>query len=157
MSLKKNALLMGCLLVSTSTVHAADPIEGNWRQIDDRTGFTLSLVNIHPDDKGAYVATIYKRYRRPGHMNELCQNCPPPYTNKPIMGMDIVTGLKPTGTPGRYTDGTVIDPNKGKTYKFNARLHPNGRSLTVRGYVGVSMLGRSQTWIRVDENDSKER
>lgn len=148
----KALLFTTALLLGSTLAHAADPIEGNWRQIDDRTGFTLSLVNIHPDSNGNYVATIYKRYPRPGHMNELCQNCPPPYTNKPILGMDIVTGLKPTNTPGRYVDGLVIDPNKGKTYKFNARLHPNGRSLTVRGYVGVSMLGRSQTWIRVDEN-----
>lgn len=75
--------------------------------------------------------------------------CPAPYTNKPILGMDVVTGLK-HGEGLNYTNGRILDPNTGKIYSMKAKLSSNGKRLHLRGYLGVSALGRNQIWIRND-------
>lgn len=62
--------------------------------------------------------------------------------------MDVLTGLKQVGDSVNYEKGRVIDPLGGKIYDAKVRLSSNGKRLTLRGYVGVSALGRSQTWIR---------
>ncbi len=87
---------------------------------------------------------------RPGYTpRETCVNCPAPYTNQPILGMDVLTGLKYTGN-SNFTGGKIIDPFSGNIYSTKAKLSNNGKRLTMRGYVGVSALGRSQTWIKSD-------
>ena len=63
--------------------------------------------------------------------------------------MDVLKGLKPTAG-SNFTQGKIIDPLSGHIYSMKAKLSPNGKRLTLRGYVGVSALGRSQTWIRND-------
>ncbi|MEY2862905.1 MAG: hypothetical protein RLY58_612, partial [Pseudomonadota bacterium] len=78
-----------------------------------------------------------------------CQNCPPPYTNKPILGLKILWDLK--ADPKReqtYTGGSILDPLNGKLYSAKARLSTDGRRLSIRGYLGISMLGRTPIWIR---------
>ncbi len=71
------------------------------------------------------------------------------YTNQPILGMDILKGLKHTGGTN-FSGGKIIDPLNGNIYSTKAKLSSNGKRLTMRGYVGVSALGRSQTWIKSD-------
>jgi len=74
-------------------------------------------------------------------------DCPAPYTNKPILGLDVMTGLK-HGEGLNYVNGRILDPNTGKVYSMKAKLSSNGKRLHLRGYVGVSVLGRNQIWIR---------
>lgn len=73
--------------------------------------------------------------------------CPAPYSNQPILGMDVLKGLKFTGN-NTYSHGKIIDPLSGNIYSTKAKLSTNGKRLTLRGYVGVSALGRSQTWLK---------
>lgn len=66
--------------------------------------------------------------------------------------MKPITGLRPDpDRPGQYAQGQIIDPNTGKVYRMKAKVNPNGRTMTGRGYLGVSLLGRSQTWLRADD------
>jgi uncharacterized protein (DUF2147 family) len=62
--------------------------------------------------------------------------------------MKILRGLRKT--QGGYGDGTVLDPDEGRTYSCAATLLDGGRRLEIRGYVGVPLLGRSQIWVRAD-------
>ena len=78
-----------------------------------------------------------------------CSKCVGKYQNKPLLGAQIVHGLKNTGK-NTYDGGKITDPKNGKTYSFNAKMSNDGRTLNGRGYIGVSALGRSQTWIRVN-------
>ncbi|CAB1209774.1 hypothetical protein SFB21_0614 [Acinetobacter bouvetii] len=88
---------------------------------------------------------------RPGYSpRETCNKCPAPYTNQPILGMEILKGLKHVPGTNNYEKGRVIDPLAGKVYDAKIKLNATGKRLTMRASVGVSALGRSQTWIRLD-------
>ncbi|MBV7609781.1 DUF2147 domain-containing protein, partial [Escherichia coli] len=67
--------------------------------------------------------------------------------NKSLKGLTIVKGLKNTGGTS-YDSGSILDPKSGKTYKLKGNLTDGGKKLELRGYIGVSALGRNQTWIR---------
>ncbi len=83
----------------------------------------------------------------PAKKNATCDKCPGSDKGKPILGIVIIKGLEKDGD--EYNDGTIMDPNNGKVYKCYIELDgPN--KLDVRGYVGFSLLGRTQTWTRVN-------
>lgn len=131
------------------SAHAfANDITGKWLQIDDKTGTSKAIIEIRKDTNNSYIAKIVKITPRPGYIpQEKCKNCPAPYTNQPILGMDVLKGLKFI-SENNYDDGKIIDPLTGKIYSAKAKLNPTGKRLTLRGYIGISAIGRSQTWIR---------
>ena len=138
-----------CIFLSSTTTFAQD-ITGTWHYIDDKTGEPKGLVKIEKQANGTYAGTALKATPRPGYTpKEFCTNCPAPYTNKPIIGMQVITGLKTTDQTN-YTHGKIIDPVSGKLYSLKGKISTNGKKLFLRGYVGVSAVGRSQTWLRVE-------
>ena len=147
----RNFKILAALLLSvSSSVVFAEDISGSWKNIDDKTGSSKAILEIRQETNGTYTAKIVKVTPRPGYTaKETCVNCPAPYTDKPILGMDVLKGLKPAAG-SNFTQGKIIDPLSGHIYSMKAKLSPNGKRLTLRGYVGVSALGRSQTWIRND-------
>src|SRR5690606_28761788 len=148
--MKKIRLVSALLLSSFSGMIWANDITGLWKNIDDKTGSSKAVLEIRQESNGSYTAKIIKVTPRPGYTpKETCVSCPAPYTNKPILGLDVLTGLKADGE-NNYVGGKILDPLSGKIYSTKARLSPNGKRITLRGYVGVSALGRSQTWIRHD-------
>lgn len=148
--MKKNLLFAAFVgLVFSGNVLAND-LSGTWKTIDDKTGSAKAILEMRQESNGTYTAKIIKVTPRPGYTpRETCVNCPAPYTDKPILGLDILTGLKSSGE-NQFVNAKVLDPLNGKIYSGKAKLSPNGKRLTLRGYVGVSALGRSQTWIKQD-------
>ncbi|WP_287908276.1 DUF2147 domain-containing protein [Acinetobacter sp.] len=141
-------LISALMLSAFSSAVFANDISGLWKNIDDKTGSSKAVLEIRQEANGTYTAKVVKVTPRPGYTpKETCVNCPAPYTNKPILGLDILTGLKPSGDSD-FVNGKILDPLTGKVYSTRAKLSPNGKRITLRGYVGVSALGRSQTWIR---------
>lgn len=136
-------------LLGASFAQAAD-LTGTWRSIDDKTGFSKAIIEINKDSNGAYQGKIVKLIPRPGYTpKETCQNCPAPFTNKPTVGLNILMNLKPDPKKeNNFVDGKVLDPLSGNIYSTKVRLSNDNRRLSIRGYVGVSALGRSQTWLR---------
>ena len=131
-----------------SSLAFAEDITGLWQTIDDKTGAPKGQVEIRKEANGTYVGKVTKITPRTGYTpKEICVDCPAPYTNKPILGMDVLTGLK-QGQGSNYVNGRILDPNTGKIYSMKAKLSANGKRLHLRGYVGVSVLGRNQIWIR---------
>ena len=143
--------LIGVLLLSAvSSFSFAEDIIGLWQSIDDKTGAPKALVEIRKEADNTYAGKVVKLTPRAGYTpKETCVNCPPPYTNKPIIGLDVVTGLKSTDGLN-YTSGRILDPNTGKLYSMKAKLSSNGKRLHLRGYLGISALGRNQIWIRAE-------
>lgn len=140
--------ILSAILFSTTSLAFAQDISGTWRYIDDKTGEAKGIVKIEKQSNGTYAGTVQKITPRPGYEpKEFCEQCPPPFKNKPILGLQVISDLKTTNHVD-YTDGKIIDPVSGKIYRLKARLSPNGKALFLRGYIGVSALGRNQTWLR---------
>lgn len=149
------------LLFSMSTVHAASKsevknIEGVWQSYDDKTGYKKGQVEIKYDKKTkSYIGRIIKITPAPGYKPKThCVNCPKPFTGQKIEGMMVIWSLKPQFKSngkftGQYDKGYLIDPTSGKVYRFKAAVSRNKKILKVRGYIGMALMGRNQTWTRV--------
>src|SRR5690606_254558 len=99
---------------------------------------------------GVCAAKITKVTPRPGYNpNAICVSCPAPYTNNTIHAQDEPTGFKHVGN-NSFAQGKLLDPLSGNLHNTKAKLSANGKRLILRGYIGVSALGRSQTWIKQD-------
>ncbi|ENX20317.1 DUF2147 domain-containing protein [Acinetobacter vivianii] len=143
-------LISVLFLTMISSFTFAEDITGLWQSIDDKTGAPKGLVEIRKETNGTYTGKVVKLTPRTGYTpKETCVDCPAPYTNKPIVGLDVVTGLKHSEGLN-YSNGRILDPNTGKIYSMKAKLSANGKRLHLRGYLGVSALGRNQIWIRAE-------
>ena len=143
-SISAFVLLLGALL----TAQASESPVGLWRTIDDKTGKEKSLVRI-VEANGELRATIEKLFREPHEEpNPNCDKCPGERKNKPVLGMMIMTGLKKAGS--EFEGGEILDPANGKIYRVKMWTAEGGKKLNVRGFIGVSLLGRTQVWIRED-------
>ncbi len=143
------SLLLTCLTLIACTgavrATAATPV-GLWRTIADNTGEEKSLVRI-TEVNGELRGSIEKLIRKPnGDPNPLCDKCSGDKKNKPVIGMMIMNGLKRDGK--EWAGGEILDPNNGKTYKCKMSVDESGKKLSVRGFIGVSLLGRTQVWLR---------
>ena len=148
--MKNIKILTAVVFSSLSSLAFAQDITGTWKNIDDKTGSSKAILEIRQEANGTFTAKVIKIPPRPGYTpKETCIKCPAPYTNKPILGMDVLTGLKYVEGLN-FSGGKIIDPLSGNIYSMKAKLSPNGKRLNLRGYVGISALGRSQTWIKND-------
>lgn len=122
----------------------AQSVIGKWKTIDDNTGEAKSIVEIYEKDAKVYgkVVEIMDAAKR----NKKCDKCVGADKDKPVLGLVIIKGLVKDGD--EYNSGKIIDPESGKIYKSYIKLSGKDK-LEVRGYIGFSLLGRSQTWIRV--------
>lgn len=142
------ASLFYCL--STASLFAADihsPV-GHWKTIDDKTNKEKSLVEIYEDNgelKGKIIKLLHPDANDP---DPKCHECPGEFKNKPIVGLVFLWGLKKNGN--EYTDGHILDPKNGKIYKAKVSLNDDGKKLNVRGFIGFSLLGRTQVWLRTE-------
>ncbi len=106
--------------------------------------------NIDPHHRvavGEYQARVEKIFPRPGEdLNPKCEKCEGARRNQPVIGMTVLWGLVKNGD--EYENGEILDPENGKIYRARMRLEGGGDKLEVRGFIGISLLGRSQTWIR---------
>jgi uncharacterized protein (DUF2147 family) len=139
--MKKFALAFAALFVS---VLSFAQIEGKWKTIDDETGKAKSIVEITKNSRGQYVGKIVQLLAKPE--NNTCVKCTDDRKNKPLIGLEIIRGLKKEGK--EFSGGTITDPKTGKTYKCNIKRE--GDKLNVRGYIGFSLIGRTQTWHKVN-------
>jgi uncharacterized protein (DUF2147 family) len=150
---KISQLLMLCLVIFILPyAYAANanpsPI-GYWRTIDDVTGKPKAIVHIYQSGRALY-GKIVKIFPRPGYdQNEVCTACTGSRHNQRIQGMVIMEGLTQNAdNPAEWSGGHILDPLNGKTYQCTITLIDNGEKLDARGYLGVSLFGRTQTWIR---------
>jgi uncharacterized protein (DUF2147 family) len=141
-------------LVAGHALGAEPTAAGLWQAIDQETGQPTGWFQIREHD-GIYDGTIVKMYLKPGQsMSVVCDRCTDDRHDKPWLGLDIIRGMKRDGL--RYEDGTILDPRYGQVYSATMNLAPDGQSLIVRGYLGISLLGQNQYWTRLPDTAYSE-
>lgn len=119
---------------------------GRWRTIDDNTHQAKSIVRI-TEVNGEFRGTVEEVFAPPApNTHPICKECRGDLKDKPVVGMTILWGLKKDGD--QYTGGQVLDPENGKVYRGKLRVVDGGQKLELRGFIGFSLLGRTQTWTR---------
>ncbi|MBB5496382.1 DUF2147 domain-containing protein [Paraburkholderia sp. MM5384-R2] len=143
----RHAALAGALLASAVTAMAQTntPI-GTWQTIDDHTGQPKALVQITQDGNGELNGKVIKGLGANDQPDRRCTECTDARKDQPVLGMTIINSMKKDGDA--WDHGQILDPENGKVYKCKMHLEDGGNKLVVRGYIGVALLGRSQTWIR---------
>ena len=142
--MKSCALLLA--LLGPMSLPAADPASpvGRWNTYDDHTGALHGLVEI-TEEQGVLQGRILKSYD-PKKPNPTCELCDGERKGRPVLGMVFLWGLSRRGD--EYKGGQILDPDNGKIYSAKLKLGDGGRKLLVRGFIGLSLLGRTQTWVR---------
>jgi uncharacterized protein (DUF2147 family) len=140
------ALLMLCFAAMAAAADRTSPV-GLWKTIDDKTQQPRSLVRI-VEATGVLEGRIEQLLnRQPDDDPEnLCRACKGDRKDRPVIGMKILWGLVKDGDV--WEDGEILDPKNGKTYSCKLRVSADGSKMEVRGFIGLSLIGRSQTWIR---------
>jgi uncharacterized protein (DUF2147 family) len=120
-----------------------DPITGSWRTFDDETHQPAALVLI--SEKNGLFSGVVTKLLDPSAL-PTCEKCSDARKAKPVIGMEILTGLKKTADS--YSGGEILDPDNGEIYRATIRLADQGNKLDLRAFIGIPLLGRTQTWIR---------
>lgn len=148
--MKHLSILVGMAVIASLTAISAQAASLNgtkWNTVDDKTGQKKAVVQFTESD-GVVSGKIIKVYD-PAKADRVCVKCKGSLKDKPVVGLPIITGLK-LKKDNEWDGGQLVDPESGKVYKGKATLSNDGKTLELRGYVGVSALGRSQTWQRVN-------
>lgn len=141
--MKNWMLTIGVFFLTLSTIQAQSVV-GKWKTIDDETGEAKSIVEVYEKSGKIYAKVV--DILRADHKKDVCTKCDGTEKNKPILGMVIMNGLKKDGD--EYNGGTILDPTNGKRYKCYITLE-SADKLKLRGYIGISLVGRTQYWTRV--------
>jgi uncharacterized protein (DUF2147 family) len=142
--MKKRILVIITLFFVTIFYGQNQTVIGKWKTIDDETGKAKSIVQIYEKSGKIYGKVI--EILEEEHRNKVCTNCSGEDKNKPILGMIVIKGLKKDGDV--YTKGKILDPKNGKLYKCYITLESKDK-LKVRGFIGISLFGRTQYWYRI--------
>ncbi len=142
------AALLAAPALAARQAGAADPASpvGTWRTIDDASGKPVALIRIFARSGLLYGVVAKGLLAHPAHT--ACDSCTDDRRGKPIIGMEIIRGLARDGD--HWGGGTILDPDTGKIYRCRLALRDGGRRLAVRGFIGISLLGRTQLWERID-------
>lgn len=132
------------LIIAFTFTSQAQTITGQWETFDDKTKEKKAVIEIY-EDNNLYFAKIVKSYT--SEEGAVCDNCTGKQKGKPIAGLVIIENLKEDKEEEEFNDGTIMDPENGKVYKCYIESVTDNK-LKVRGYLGVSLFGRTQYWIR---------
>jgi uncharacterized protein (DUF2147 family) len=144
----KKTVFAALLGLASSIAFAQMSPVGLWRTIDDETKTEKSLVRI--TESGGVLTGKVEKIADPAKANANCDKCTDERKDKPVLGMTILRGVKPSSEAGTWEGGDILDPNNGKIYKVRMKPIDGGKQMEVRGFIGVALLGRTQTWARVE-------
>ena len=144
--LAARAAMAAALLAASPLVFAQSTPAGLWKTIDDETKQEKSHVRIV--EAGGVLTGRIERITDPTKQESTCDKCEGARKDQKVLGMAILEGVKRDGS--HWDGGTILDPNNGKVYKVRLTPKDGGKTLEVRGYIGLPMVGRTQTWVRVE-------
>ncbi len=138
-------IIFGIILMLFSVSYIqGQSIVGKWKTIDDETGKAKSIIEIYKKGN-QYYGKIVELLIKPA--SDTCTKCKDDRKNKPLIGLEIIRDMKLDDD--EYEGGTIVDPKTGKVYKCLIKANGSNK-LDVRGYIGFSLIGRTQTWSKVN-------
>jgi uncharacterized protein (DUF2147 family) len=144
-----SSTLVAFALASTQAHAAAgQTAAGFWQQTDNdgHVGAWFYFSEV----KGLYEGRLVKMFRDPGQpLIEVCAKCTGNQKNAAMLGLTIVKGMHRDGR--KYDSGTILDPRDGQVYHAQMELSEDGQKLSVRGYLGIPLLGQTQVWNRLPD------
>jgi hypothetical protein len=144
-------LAIACLALCMAPAANAQEstVSGLWKQVDPDTG-RIGAWFLFFERGGVFEGAIAKAFPPPGEEpNKRCTQCEGAQKNAPMLGLVIIKGMRRHGL--EYENGTIMDPRSGSVYNAMMRLNPDGHTLVVRGYLGISLFGKDQTWYRLPD------
>jgi uncharacterized protein (DUF2147 family) len=139
--------LVGALAVGCA--HAQVSPAGVWKTIDDKTKTERAQIRI-TETAGVFSGKIEKLLAPDAKADSVCDKCSDDRKDKPMIGLEVIRGVKKGDSDNTWDGGTILDAAEGKIYKVRLQTAEGGKKLEVRGYVGAPLLGRTQTWVRVE-------
>jgi uncharacterized protein (DUF2147 family) len=145
---KKKACMISLIVAavfSLSMVYGQQSPVGMWKTVSDKDGKDTSWMQIW-ESNGKIFGKVVKLLQEPNDGKDVkCDKCPGNLKDKHIVGMTIMWNLK-HDSGNTWAGGRIMDPDNGETYKCLIELQDNGNKLRVRGFIGISLLGRNQYW-----------
>lgn len=140
----KNIFLPILLFIISSSINA-QTIFGKWNSTNEKTGKVDSVIEVYEKDGKAFAKIV--EIMNPERKNDVCKECKGDNKNKPILGMNILTGLEKDGD--EWSGGKILDPRNGKIYKCYIKLEDD-KKLKIRGYLGFALIGKTAYWERAE-------
>jgi len=149
------ATLLSAFLFSVVWADNLNTPVGYWKQVSDKTGQVHSIIKIWQSNN-QLVGRVVRAFKQNGELpKEYCTKCTGEFRGKKILNINIIWGMGYNKNAGRWEGGRILDPDSGNIYKANMMLMDGGQKLKVRGYIGISLFGRSQTWLRIPPSQVK--
>jgi uncharacterized protein (DUF2147 family) len=140
------AMILAAVIVGGSRADTAPSPLGTWTTIDDVSHKPRALVEIREQD-GVLSGQIVRLFREPDEdPDPRCEDCTGSRHDQRVLGMTILWNLHRHGE--NWDGGEILDPESGSIYRCTLRLAADGDKLEVRGFIGISLLGRTQEWSR---------